>query len=62
MVQNNQYKENKIYDGKIITLDILSKSIANKIGLEIKEAHRDAGFVMDMFGFDDRIVDHALDL
>ena len=45
----------------IITLDNLSKAIANRIGIDIDEAQRDAGFVLDIFGFDDRVIDNVLD-
>lgn len=45
----------------IITLDILSKAIANRVGIGINEARRDAGFVMDIFGFQDRVIDNVLD-
>ena len=45
----------------IITLDDLSKAIANRTGVDIKEARRDAGFVMDIFGFQDRVIDNVLD-
>jgi len=45
----------------IITLDDLSKAIANRVGIDIEEARRDAGFVMDIFGFQDRIIDNVLD-
>lgn len=45
----------------IITLDNLSKAIANRIGVDIDKAQRDAGFVLDIFGFDDRIIDNVLD-
>jgi len=31
----------------IITLDDLSKAIANRVGIDKEEAKRDAGFVMD---------------
>ncbi len=44
----------------IITLDILSKAIANKVGLDIEEARRNAGFVLDIFGFSDRVIDNVL--
>ncbi len=37
----------------IITLNDLSKAIANRVGIDIEEARRDAGFVMDIFGYDD---------
>jgi hypothetical protein len=45
----------------IITLDDLSKAIAHRVGINIAEARRDAGFVMDIFGFDDRVIDNVLD-
>ena len=44
----------------IITLDDLSKAIANRVGINIEAARRDAGFVMDIFGFDDRVIDNVL--
>ena len=45
----------------IITLSDLSQAIANRIGIDIDEARRDAGFVLDIFGFDDRVIDNVLD-
>jgi hypothetical protein len=45
----------------IITIDILSKAIANKIGISIEEARRDASFILDIFGFQDRVIDILLD-
>ena len=45
----------------IITLDDLSKAIANRVGIDLEEARRDAGFVMDIFGFQDRVIDNVLD-
>jgi len=45
----------------IITLDDLSKAIANRVGIGLDEARRDAGFVMDIFGFQDRVIDNVLD-
>jgi hypothetical protein len=44
----------------IITLDILTKAIANKVGIGIEEARRNAGFVLDIFGYDDRVIDNVL--
>ncbi len=44
----------------IITLNILSKAIVNRIGIGIDEAKRDAGFVLDIFGFQDRVIDNLL--
>jgi hypothetical protein len=45
----------------IITLNDLSKAIHKRIGVDIEEAKRDAGFVLDIFGFDDRVIDNVLD-
>ncbi len=45
----------------IITLNDLSRAIANRVGIDIEEARRDAGFVMDIFGFQDRVIDNVLD-
>lgn len=45
----------------IITLDDLSKAIANRVGVGLEEARRDAGFVLDIFGYDDRVIDNVLD-
>ena len=45
----------------VITLDNLTKAIANRIGIDIDEAQRDAGFVLDIFGFDDRVIDNILE-
>jgi len=45
----------------IITLDDLSKAIAHRVGIGMEEAKRDAGFVMDIFGFQDRVIDNVLD-
>ena len=44
----------------IITLDILSKAIANRIGIDIEQARRNAGFILDIFGYDDRVIDNIL--
>ena len=56
----------KALDGRedymnFITLNDLSKAISNRVGIDIDEAQRDAGFVMDIFGFDDRVIDNVLD-
>ena len=47
---------------KIITLNDLSKAIVNRLGVDKKEARRIAGFVLDMFGYEDRVIDNILDL
>jgi hypothetical protein len=54
-------RDYKIRDNmSIITLDILSKAIANKVGIDIGEARRNASFVLDIFGFADRVIDNVL--
>ena len=45
---------------KIITLDDMSRAIANRMGINGEKARRVAGFVMDLFGYDDRIIDNIL--
>ena len=45
----------------IITLDVLSKAIANRTGINLEEARKNAGFVLDIFGFNDRVIDNVLD-
>jgi len=46
---------------KIITLNKLSKAISNRMGIDGIMASRTAGFVLDLFGYDDRIIDNYLD-
>ena len=55
MTQENRVNIN------IITLDVLSKAIANRTGIDIDEARKNASFVLDIFGFNDRIIDNILD-
>jgi hypothetical protein len=38
----------------------MSKAIANRVGVDEGKARRVAGFVMDLFGYDDRIIDNIL--
>jgi hypothetical protein len=45
----------------IITLDVLSNAIANRTGIDIEEARKNAGFVLDIFGYNDRVIDNILD-
>ena len=54
-------QEEVFIEMNIITLDDLSKAIAHRVGVDIEEARRDAGFVLDIFGFDDRVIDNVLD-
>jgi hypothetical protein len=48
-------------DFEIITVEDLSQAIQDRIGLVEEEAARDAEFVMDIFGFNDRIIDNVLE-
>jgi len=48
-------------DFAIITVEDLSQAIQARIGLALEEAGRDAEFVMDIFGFNDRIIDNVLE-
>src|SRR5438552_18296639 len=48
-------------DLEIITVEDLSQAIQDRIGLVTEEAERDAEFVMDIFGFDDRVIDNVLE-
>ena len=45
----------------IITLDDLARAIASRVGIDMDVARRDANFVMDLFGFEDRIIDNVLE-
>ena len=47
---------------KIITLNDLSKAIINRLGVDKKEARRIAGFILDLFGYEDRVIDNILEL
>ena len=46
---------------EIITLNVLSQAISNRLGIEKMQAWKVAGFILDLFGFDDRIVDNILE-
>ena len=46
---------------KIITLDDMSRAIANRMGINEDKAKRVAGFIMDLFGYNDRIIDNILE-
>ena len=45
----------------IITLNLLSQAISNRLGIEKTQAWKVAGFILDLFGFDDRIIDNILE-
>jgi hypothetical protein len=44
----------------IITLDIMSKAISNRIGIRKEKSRRIAEFILDLFGYDNRIIDNIL--
>ncbi len=46
---------------RILTLEDLAMAISNRIGIPEEDAVRDANFVMDIFGFDDRVIDNVLE-
>ena len=51
----------KNYSGDITTLEEFSKAIVNRTGANEKETKKSAGFVLDLFGYDDCIIDNTLD-
>ena len=46
---------------RILTLEDLAMAVSNRIGIDEEDAMRDANFVMDIFGFDDRVIDNVLE-
>jgi hypothetical protein len=44
----------------VITLDIMSKAISNRIGIKREKSRRIAEFILDLFGYDNRIIDNIL--
>ncbi|MCK5258499.1 MAG: hypothetical protein KAJ69_03180, partial [Thermoplasmatales archaeon] len=38
----------------------LSKAISNRMGVDARRASRTAGFILDLFGYDDRVIDNYL--
>jgi hypothetical protein len=45
----------------IITLEDLATAIATRVDIDVESAKKDANFVMDLFGFEDRIIDNILE-
>ncbi|HDN50348.1 MAG: hypothetical protein DRN21_01020 [Thermoplasmata archaeon] len=45
----------------IITLEDLAVAIATRVDIDMESALKDANFVMDLFGFEDRIIDNILE-
>ncbi len=54
-------RTHKNYRKEIITLEILSKAIANSMGIKKEEAKGYANFILDIFGYNDRIIDNVLE-
>ncbi|UCD14234.1 MAG: hypothetical protein JSW60_02140 [Thermoplasmatales archaeon] len=46
----------------IITLNELSKAIIHRLGINKKEAQKIAGYILDIFGYEDRVIDNILDV
>lgn len=59
-LQRNVLRESA-FATEIITVEDLSQAIQERIGLIPDEADRDAEFVMDIFGYNDRIIDNVLE-
>jgi len=53
-------KEEKDIFINVITLNIMSKAIARRIGIREDKAEQIASFIMDIFGYDNRIIDNIL--
>jgi hypothetical protein len=45
----------------VITLNIMAKAISNRIGIKKEKAKQIASFIMDLFGYDTRIIDNVLE-
>ena len=45
----------------IVTLEDLAIAIAARVDIDMESALKDANFVMDLFGFEDRIIDNILE-
>jgi len=45
----------------IVTLEDLAMAISNRVKIDVESAMGDANFVMDLFGFEDRIIDNVLE-
>jgi len=58
-IKINEREEKDIFIN-IITLNIMSKAIANRTGMKEEKAKRIAGFIMNLFGYDNRIIDNIL--
>ena len=45
----------------IVTLEDLATAIAARVDIDVESSLKDANFVMDLFGFEDRIIDNILE-
>jgi len=45
----------------VVTLEDLAMAISNRVNIDVESAMGDANFVMDLFGFEDRIIDNVLE-
>jgi hypothetical protein len=45
----------------VVTLEDLATAIANRVKINVEAAMGDANFVMDLFGYEDRIIDNVLE-
>jgi len=45
----------------VVTLEDLAQAIANWVKIDMEAAMGDANFVMDLFGYEDRIIDNVLE-
>jgi hypothetical protein len=45
----------------VVTLEDLAQAIANRVKIDVEAAIGDANFVMDLFGYEDRIIDNVLE-
>jgi len=45
----------------IVKLEDLANAMASRVEIDIESAMKDANFVMDLFGFEDRIIDNILE-
>ena len=45
----------------IVTLEDLAVAISKRVKIDVESAMGDANFVMDLFGFEDRIIDNVLE-
>ena len=45
----------------VVTLEDLATAIAKRVKIDVEAAMGDANFVMDLFGYEDRIIDNVLE-